>query len=171
MKNVVSSVYYSKGMLLGRLADWNPDRVPGEPTCNVHIRKASTTRIKRRGLGAALLDASLRVNPSPLRLIVHQDREGGGRNALIHLTHPRLRESPTQEDVPKEVLGKRVIGLRKVYLPRKTGGANSTLCCYNLLRQHEFVCHLLTRNRGILEHANHRWKYIPEPINQHLCED
>ena len=50
MKNIVSSAYWSKGMLLGRLADWNPDRVLREHTCDVHIAKVSIARIKRKGV-------------------------------------------------------------------------------------------------------------------------
>ena len=49
MKNVVSSTYCSKGMPQGRLADWNPDTAPREHTCDVHIAKASTARMKSKG--------------------------------------------------------------------------------------------------------------------------
>ena len=118
----------------------------------MHIAKASTARMKSKGArGAALLDASLRVNPSPLRPTVHQDGEGGGRNTLFHPTHTRLLKSFTSEDVPEKASVKRVIGLSKVHLPHKTGGANSTSCCYNLLCHHYTIRHLMTRNKGRLE--------------------
>ena len=49
MKNVVLSSYFSKGMPLGRLVDWNLDRAPREHTCDVHTAKASTARMKSKG--------------------------------------------------------------------------------------------------------------------------
>ena len=116
-------------------------------------------------------DASLGVNPSPLRPTVHQDGEGGGRNALFHPTHPRLWESPAPKDIREKTPVSRVIGLSKVHIPRKTDGAISTPCCNNLLCLHDIVRHLSTRNKGRLEWANQRWKYPREPIGQHLCKD
>ena len=110
------------------------------------------------------------MNPSSLRPTIHQEGEGGGHNALLRLAHPRLWKSPSPEDVSEKTPVNRVIGLSKIHLPHKSGGAISTPSCYNLLRQHNTIRHLPARNKGRLERANQRWQHPLELVGQHLCE-
>ena len=126
-------------------------------TCDVHTANTSTARMKsKRASGAALPDALLWVNPSPLRPFVHQDGERGGRNALFHPMHPCFPETPTPEDIPEKTPVNRVIGLSEIHLPRKIGGAVSMPCYYDLFCQHDIVCHLPAQNKGKLERAYQR---------------
>ena len=80
----------------------------------------------------------------------YQKGEGGGRNILFQLTHPRLGESLTSEDIPEKTPVNRVIGLSEVHLSHKIGGVISTTCCYDLFRQHDTVFYLLAHNKGRL---------------------
>ena len=97
------------------------------------------------------MNASLRANPSSLQPTIHRDGEGGGCSTLFHPTQPRHWESFMPQDVLEKAPVKRVIGLSKVHLPHKTGGANSMACCYNVLRQHDIVHHLTAQNKGRIE--------------------